>query len=363
MSLRYYLGTVIAVSIIAAFFTFPFKYSFNSFSFLPKQNDAAAGSLTGAAQKIALTAEEDPAEPTLIFVGDIMLGRKVEDLLKTNGDDYPFTNLDPFLKSADTVVANLEGPVMAHHIQTPSGSVRFAFDTRIPELLMKHNIKIVTLANNHTFDFGSDGYFQTTAYLDNAGVLHTGHPFAFSDDYVLRTTIEGKKFIMVGFNFTNPNFNVAQASAFVKSLDRGPDEFLIAMIHGGDEYKLHSNEKQQAFYRGLIDDGADLVIAHHPHVVEEVETYKNKLIFYSLGNFIFDQYFSHDVQEELSMRVSFKKTGIEFELVPLQSLTSQPILMAGEAKRSFLKKLADRSSLSLSNSIQAGLITLPITHH
>jgi poly-gamma-glutamate synthesis protein (capsule biosynthesis protein) len=131
------------------------------------------------------------------------------------------------------------------------------------------------------------------------------------------------------------------------------------MVHGGDEYHLHSNKFQEGFYESLIDMGVDAVIAHHPHVVEEVELYKKKPIFYSLGNFIFDQYFSKDVQQELSVKITVKNDSVNYQLIPLKSTRSQPRQMTEEETSDFLKVLADRSLPDIKALITQGSFTLP----
>ncbi|MBX4198100.1 CapA family protein [Candidatus Parcubacteria bacterium] len=271
-------------------------------------------------------ASEVPTSTTILFVGDIMLGRNVELLMDQRGDNYPFDKISDYLNSVDIVVANLEGPVLTKHTRTPSNSLSFNFHTRMPDVLAEHNIGIVSLANNHTFDYGKSGYDQTVTYATRAGIDVVGHPFAFAEQYILRKTINNQKFLFIGFNITNPNFDFKKARAFTQTLKKEPGEFMIALVHGGEEYKLKSGTRQQTFYRGLVDDGVEIVIAHHPHVTQEVEDYKGKKIFYSLGNFIFDQYFSKDVQQGLMVKATFSDGKVQYEEVPIKSVRSQPQL-------------------------------------
>jgi poly-gamma-glutamate synthesis protein (capsule biosynthesis protein) len=108
----------------------------------------------------------------------------------------------------------------------------------------------------------------------------------------------------------------------------------------------------------LIDAKVDLVIAHHPHVVQEIEQYKNKLIFYSLGNFIFDQYFSKDVEESLAVRMTLSNDDAQFELIPIKGNHSQPIPMNEAEKQVFLKTLSARSTPALKAAIESGKIII-----
>jgi gamma-polyglutamate biosynthesis protein CapA len=288
----------------------------------------------------ALQTEPETSTTTLLFVGDMMMGRNVELLMDRHGDSYAFQHISDYLKSFDTVIGNLEGPVLSNHTRTPSKSVRFDFHTRMPGVLAQNNIGIVSLANNHTYDFGKAGYDETVKHVRAAGIDAAGHPFAFGDAYVLRKTVNDQKFVFVGFNITNPNFNFVKAREFARTVQVAPDEFYIAMIHGGEEYQLISNKTQKNFNRGLIDDGMDLVIGHHPHVVQDAEKYKGKMIFYSLGNFIFDQYFSKDTQEGLTVKATFVDGIVSYELIPIKSDRSKVHLMSEKEKAVFLKRFS-----------------------
>ena len=292
------------------------------------------------------------SSPSILFVGDIMLGRHVEDLMQQHGAQYPFDHVKNLLSDADSVVANLEGPIMESHIHTPSGAFGFSFSSTTSVLLATNHISLVTLANNHTADFGVHGYEQTAAFLDKAGIAHVGHPYVFNEQYTKEMQVGEQHILYIAFNITNSHFDTKAALTFVKNIQRKPKQFIVALVHGGTEYKLHSDTQQEFFYRGLIDSGVDLVIAHHPHVVEEIEVYKNKPIFYSLGNFIFDQYFSQDVQQGLGVKLTLSDTYATYELIPLVSKESQPEVMSEAEKVAWLKLLADRSSSNIQKDIQ-----------
>jgi poly-gamma-glutamate synthesis protein (capsule biosynthesis protein) len=296
---------------------------------------------------------------SVLFVGDSMLGRNVENIMKKNGSDYPFKNVKIFFAEHDAVIANLEGPIEEPHVQTPNGGMTFSFASTTPKVLADHNIKLVSLANNHTGDKGIKSFNQTQNFLDGAGVLHAGAPFDIGEQYVRRTRIGNVPFIFVAFNITNPSFDTAKALKFVQGISKTPDEVLVVMVHGGDEYELNSNTRQKTFYRGLIDSGVTTVIAHHPHVVQEIEVYKNKPIFYSLGNFIFDQYFSKDVEEGLAVRMVISPSDIRYELFPLKGNHSQPVFMNETEKKVFLVELAKRSTLNIQKEVALGAFTIP----
>lgn len=284
---------------------------------------------------------------TLLFVGDIMLGRNVERLMESKGHEYPFSAIQDFLKSYSTVVANLEGPIPNKHVPTPLQGMQFSFPSYVPSLLAQNNITYVSLGNNHGYDHGAQAFFQTISALATQGIRSAGNPYSISEEYVLRTTINDKAFVFLSFNATHPTFDYVKAVALAKTEHEKNDKaIIVALVHWGDEYILTSNVRQREFAHSLIDAGVDALIGHHPHVVEEIEEYNGAPIFYSLGNFIFDQYFSTDVEEGLAVELTFQKEKITYKLYPLEGGHSQPRLMQSPSREAFLTTLSERSRVA-----------------
>jgi len=138
------------------------------------------------------------------------------------------------------------------------------------------------------------------------------------------------------------NFDLPAATALIQETKKNVD-LIIVHIHWGTEYQHQFNQQQEKIGHALIDAGADIIIGHHPHVVQGMEIYKNKPIFYSLGNFIFDQYFSPDTQEGLAVGLKLTNNKISATLFPLQAKSAIINLMVGSAKDNFLLKYADWS--------------------
>ena len=295
----------------------------------------------------------------MLFGGDIMLGRYVEKYTLENWPDYPFAKLNEFLNSHDLVVANLEGPIGSDdHVMTPAGSTNFSFSSTTPRLLKHNNIQIVSLANNHTTDQGSEVYNNTVTKLREAGITSFGHPISIGDISVATRTYRKHNITFVGFNTTFGKFNATKATLLIENIATSTNPFIIVSVHWGDEYKLYSNAYQRGLGQKFIDAGADLVIGHHPHVTEEFEIYKGRPIFYSLGNFVFDQYFSEDTQEGLIVLLELTDIQARYNLVPISSVKSQPQLMLGEIKESFLNNLYSRVGTSTRNLINNHSLTL-----
>lgn len=307
---------------------------------------------------IQISAEQKFRPISLLAVGDIMLDRYVETLIKKEGVDYPFAKTASLLANHDVVLGNLEGPVFEERKQTDDNSMTFSFDPRYVSALKSHHFSILNLANNHTFDHGKDAFAETKQQVQNANLLPLGHPREIAEVNTIIQTIQGKVIGFVGFNATKLPFEQEKALSLLDTL-RAKTDLLIVTIHWGNEYALTPNQFQKNLAHAFIDHGADAVIGHHPHVVQSIEKYKDKVIFYSLGNFIFDQYFSPATQEELAIEAMIDDSQIIYLLHPLISIKSQPQEMPVTKKDTFLKDLAKRSDPQLSDAIINGVIVTP----
>lgn len=291
----------------------------------------------------AIVGASEPSLPTrTFFTGDIMLGRQVESLMNKNGIRFPFEKIAPFLETADFVVGNLEGPIPPNHEKTPGGSFSFSFNPSVAEILKRETFDLLSLANNHTFDKGKEGYDFTKRALEKEGLTPFGHPILADKEFGLN--FEEGQFNILGFNATYPTFDQDKAKIALAFYEEENDNPTIVSIHWGDEYSLVSNSKQKEIAEELIKSGADLILGHHPHVVQNIQVIDGVPIVYSLGNFIFDQYFSEDVQDGLVVGISVGKNIIEEVcLYPIKSEASQPKLMDKEAADIFIKNLLERS--------------------
>ncbi|NTU99490.1 CapA family protein, partial [Candidatus Falkowbacteria bacterium] len=134
-------------------------------------------------------------------------------------------------------------------------------------------------------------------------------------------------------------------------------DFVVVNIHWGVEYKHDFSKKQQTVGHALIDAGADAIIGHHPHVTQGIEVYNNKPIFYSLGNFIFDQYFSKDTQEGFAVGLFVGNGTTTAHLFPLKEKKAIPELMKGREKEQFLFRLGEWSiGDALKKQVNSGVI-------
>lgn len=285
---------------------------------------------------ISTKGEKSSKTVTINFVGDILAARAIELTMRKNGYDYPFLKIKDDLADADFTFANLETPLIGTATTgktTVGGTTVFRGDIAFAEALKGAGIDVVSIANNHMKDQGEKGIISTMETLDKAGIVHAGA--GLSLDEARKLKIVEKNGIKVGFLAYNDT-DVVPPSTYANDmpqsgtntmdtrrlkedieLARGAVDILIISMHSGTEYVTEKpNSRQTTFAHAAIDFGADLVIGHHPHVLQPMELYKGKYIFYSLGNFIFDQPWP-DTKESalLKMRITIDSLGVK-KLIP-----------------------------------------------
>ena len=292
----------------------------------------------------------------IVFVGDIMLDRGVEYVIeKENNFFYPFEKVSQFLNGFDIVFGNLEGPISENPVYFSDESLKFSFSSKVIDPLVSSGFNIVSLANNHTLNMGQSGLEETKELLGD-DIVFTGDPITcLKDDIYL---FEQEKVLFFGINVTFPmNCGKDEIVKEIMAIKQEyPDYFLILAIHWGNEYEDTNSFSQQELAYAVIDAGADLIIGSHPHVVQNIDIYKDKLIFYSLGNFIFDQTFSKETQQGLAIGLEILDDQFIYTIYPIQSKSAQPFLM--EESDMFLNELSKRSSDELYAEINKGEIKI-----
>ncbi len=234
-----------------------------------------------------------------------MLGRSVmSKSLKIKNPDYPFVNVADVLRSAAIVFSNLESPIIDGCSYSDSG-FKFCSDPKMIDGLKYAGVDIVNLANNHTLNYGKEGFDQTKKYLDLNGIKWVG------DGNLVIIEKNKTKFGFLGFNFLTlepqeQDFNLVRNSK--KKVD-----FLIVGVHWGEEYTNKANSYQRLLARELSEAGASYIVGSHPHWIQDIETIGNTQIYYSLGNFVFDQMWSEETKKGLSVNLIFKGKKLEGE--------------------------------------------------
>ncbi len=235
----------------------------------------------------------------IVFVGDIMLDRIPGKFIAAGKD--PFSAFASVLDSADIRVGNLEC-VMAPGGKQVDKHFVFNADPKAVSVLTKH-FDAVSLANNHTGDFGHEALVSTLELLKKNHLNYFGAGRDLKEAHTPWIVEKnGIKIAILGYNEFRPrSFEAGPHTPGVAWSDdasviadiqevRPKVDLVLTFMHWGEEYYTHPNDRQRALARKMIDSGADIVIGGHPHVTEGAETYRGKLIVYSLGNFVFDDF-------------------------------------------------------------------------
>lgn len=308
-----------------------------------------------------------------------MLGGSAAPELRREGYDYPFASVQPILRQADVVFGNLEGPL------TDAGQVapdkRYVFKSppsKVAPALAAAGFTVVSLANNHTMDYGVEGLKQTMAALDEVGIQHAGAGIDLqearrpalikSGDYTLGFLAYSLTFPesfwaqdqRPGTAFGHANHIRADVAATREQAD-----VVVVSFHWGREATTELRDYQSELAHAAIDSGATVVLGHHPHILQGIEHYKHGIIFYSLGNFVFGSY-SRKATRSIIALLNLQGAKVsEVKLIPVNvdniELVFQPQLLVGEQANEVIAELK-RLSKPLSTTIMAvngvGLVQL-----
>ncbi|HEY0049485.1 MAG TPA: CapA family protein [Pyrinomonadaceae bacterium] len=257
---------------------------------------------------------------TFLAVGDMMISRGVaRSITRANDPLAPFRKMEAVFRSTDFNFGNLEVPISGNNNVIGKGLV-FNMHTRDIAGLKAYNFKVLNLANNHALDQGVEGLRRTQRFLDEQGFTYLGVGDNPEQAWQPKTiTVNNVKIGFVGASYASINDGGVARNDYVARIEdtdrlqraiarlraEGAD-FIVATMHAGVEYTRRPHQPQIDFARNAIDSGADIVIGAHPHWTQIFETYKGKYIFYSLGNFIFDQEWSRDTKEGLALKITLQ---------------------------------------------------------
>lgn len=262
---------------------------------------------------------------SLIAVGDIMLGRYCNiQMLKRKDWHYPFLKTADLTRSADIAFGNLETPIIQNCLATETGMI-FCARPEATEGLKFAGFDVLSIANNHILNYGQNGLEQTKKLLSSSNILYS--PLTSSMPSSNSTSLNGEDSKITIYQSNNLTFGffsfdlvtypqtplISQISLTSPTVD-----ILIVSLHWGTEYAKQSSLWQVDLAHQIIDSGAKIIIGHHPHVTQPVETYHNGLIFYSLGNFVFDQPWSEETKKGAVAKIIFEEKNIKsYELIPI----------------------------------------------
>jgi poly-gamma-glutamate synthesis protein (capsule biosynthesis protein) len=316
---------------------------------------------------------------SLILFGDVNLGRMVGKELLRGDTGYPFRHVLGTLSTADVVFLNLESQLSDQDGETqhPKYNLIFTGPPSGAVSLRQANVSVVSTANNHAFDYGMRALRETIVHLQGAGVQIVGTSF----DSVAGSTpaIVEREGIRIGFlaytEFVNQKglwvgrialYDSVQCRRDIEQLRRKVD-LVVVSYHGGVEYTDSPSSRLRRELRILIDAGADVVVGHHPHYVQGIESYNGKLIFYSLGNFVFYQ-----PQRDLAMsglgveltlgghagKISVNNT----RLLAVRAGLQPTFTLTKAEEESFFQRLKKLSPVLIEQTNGAWFVNLQLTH-
>jgi poly-gamma-glutamate capsule biosynthesis protein CapA/YwtB (metallophosphatase superfamily) len=244
----------------------------------------------------------------LVFVGDIMLSRTVGDVITQKGPDFPFEHVHDILKEGDITMGNLESPISNLNTTICNKQIKIYCFKSSPEStngLVYAGFDIVTLANNHALDYGPAVLNDTLLHLSDRGIQFTGVQQSDGEDVQNAVILHDPRMNVayLGFNDIWLVNNVSSYSdsiyprpwnaseeMVIQSVKRAQSQADIVVVnfHFGKEFNFTHEKRQEELAHAAADAGADIIIGHHPHVIQDVEIYHGSIIAYSLGNFIFD---------------------------------------------------------------------------
>lgn len=283
-------------------------------------------------------------EVQVVAVGDVGFRRQV-GVAVARGESDPFASVRQILSSADVTFANLETVLSVRPLPEPSTSRRFPIIKSPPQgaiALARAGFDVVSVANNHAFDFFAPGFADTLDALSHAGVTAIGgglNPAAAAAPYIHE--VNGVRIGVLAFasgvnRAAHGNAYVARRWGdaplrAVRAL-RSQVDVVIVSVHWGLEGMNIPGPKQTQCAHALIDAGADVIIGHHPHVLQSVEIYRERPIFYSLGNFLFGK------QPRVRRQSAILSLRLGIGAMPIREASLRPVLIHEERE---VPELAD----------------------
>lgn len=244
---------------------------------------------------------------TLVFTGDVMLGRSVNSRLSRTQDfSWPFYYIGEYLREADLTYVNLESPLLSSCPLTDTG-MKLCGDINNVAALTSAGVDVASLANNHALDYGIEGLKNTKSLLINNGIAVTG----VGEPVV--SEVNGLKIAFISFNDVNHLVGIDHPNLMPDLMTKANNtaDLVVTTFHWGREYEAHPTSRQVALAHQAIDLGADLVVGAHPHWIQSKEVYQGVPIYYSLGNTIFDQEWSEQTKTGLVLKVYIQDRTIK----------------------------------------------------
>lgn len=311
---------------------------------------------------------EGRREVTFTACGDVIPARNSAERMFQHGIYYPFERVAPYLAGSDIVCADLECP-LSDRVDIPLTGMYFVSPTSTIEGIKSCGINLVSLANNHSTNFGRNVFTDTLEVLRANGMTYVGGGWDYEESYgPVFMEVKGVKFAFLSYNSIFGAVDATETIPGVAGIQLDPQEgsadydlvsaavsrakqqadVVIVFFHWGTEEVYYPSDSAKRMAHTACDSGADLVVGTHPHSVQPLEYYDGKLIAYSLGNFVFDQMYSTQVREGVIMKCGFSGDDLsDVQLVPYKVYDfCQPVVLEGSSGQFLLDHLLQISDLS-----------------
>jgi len=304
--------------------------------------------------------KNEKKEIVLLAVGDIMPTARVLPFIEKHGYDYPYRSTMELLKSGDLTIGNMEAPLTTSDGRYENKKYTFKAPVETAIALKSAGFTHLSLANNHMMDYGIDGLTATLKALDDAKLNYAGAGRDLSEARrISYFEVKGKKIAFLSYSKTYPfEFYATKEKggtapgyvAYVKRdirKARKESDIIIVAFHWGAEKMETPKDYQRELAHLSIDNGADIVLGHHPHVLQGIEYYGEGVIFYSLGNFAFGSY-SKSATESIVARITMDEGGIsKVEALPINvnnyEVHFQPKLLSDRKGEQIIQRLSQLS--------------------
>ena len=282
----------------------------------------------------------DRSSLTIMFTGDVLLDRGVRHMAEHKGIDYIFDDVTPLFRQADAVVANLECP-LTDTVSPVNKKYIFRADARWAKDLRKAGITHAAMANNHTNDQGRRGLQATAQHLTEAGIEPLGYgnnlgqqmtPAEIEKDGIKVAIFNATTLIIENWCRIDNKPGIAQPTedellhAISNYKRHHSNTHIVVVLHWGVEFQPYPSIRQRALARKLSEAGVAAVVGHHPHVLQPIDTIGRMPVYYSIGNFVFDQK-NPKAKESMIASLTFKSDGtLKADSISITITQGKPLL-------------------------------------
>lgn len=317
------------------------------------ESDVPDTSIDSETESAKPDAQEPKEDVTLLFAGDLFLTDILQEKYDRNGISAAAApELLDVTRSADIFMLNQEFPFGTTGEAVEDKEYTFRVDPKYVSVLPELGADIVTLANNHMLDFGREPLRETLSALDGAGILHVGAGLNLAEASSLKTIEAGGWTIgFLGATRVIPEhswtasrsnsglFTTYDPTKLLEEVQAAKEtcDYVVVYVHWGVERNTEPEDYQKTLARQYIDAGADAVIGAHPHVLQGIEYYHGKPIFYSLGNFIF----ANRAYETMMAELTLTDSGVDVRVIPCVSTANQMGLMNSGERAGFYGRLQE----------------------